>query len=485
MKHRYILLIFLSFSFLIHTSIYFALPTNQYNFYDTDSWYPVRQIDRISHGENYRYDEMLNYPVGREIDWGITLPVIGSFAVNHNDFTLNIFNKVGFLSPILSLLFTFILYFLISRLFSPTVGLYTAILLSIGTGIYFQNCVFGIIDHHLIESALFTISIISIILMFEKKPTWGIVTIASMALLFFTSTIWTLYWCLIFICALVFILGYVWSKNRLAIGGVVGIVATGGYYFNSLLSARWTSLWNWIEPISEISYSDPLLLITRFNILLVPIFVGLSMFVVSTKKIEEIALVVITILLFILTLRFTRMEYIFYPVVVILSAYYIDRYFSIRNVKIILSVFVVASVVLGGIVISGMVDDSNNNRDWDDGLEYLKQQPEGVVLSWWDYGHWIVAVGEQPPFADPFQGNVNVAAKIFTSARDNGGEMVRASGIKYIVVTKDDYKFYGAMKWYCVDGVSYEDSYLKYLIGSGEPVFEKGKIRIFVVDESI
>ena len=483
MKQYHILIIFLALSFLIHASPYFLLPTNQYNFYDTDSWYSVRQIDRISHGENYRYDELLKYPTGREIDWGITLPIIGSLLVNPNDSTMDIFNKVGFLPPILSLLFAIVMYFLVSRLFTPTVGLYTAILLSIGTGIFFQNCVFGIIDHHPIESILFSISIVSILLLVkEKNIGWGIVTVAASIILLSTSTVWTLYWCLIFICALIFIMDYVWNKNKIATVAVISIVATGAYIFYIILNARWTTLWNWIEPISEISYSDPLLLIARFNILFIPLFVGLSIFVVSTKKIEEVALIVITALLFILTIRFTRMEYILFPLMIILSAYYIDKHFTMKNAKIMLCAFVIISVVLGGIVISGMVDNSDNNQDWNAGLEYLRNQPTGIVLSWWDYGHWIVAVSEQPPFANPFQDNARVAAKIFLSGRNK--ELLKKYDIKYVVVTKDDSQFYGAMKWYYEDGVDYEDSYLKYLIEDGVPVFEKGKIRIFKVDES-
>jgi hypothetical protein len=237
-----------------------------------------------------------------------------------------------------------------------------------------------------------------------------------------------------------------------------------------------------VEPISEISYSDPLLFIIRFNILIVPVFFGLGVFIFSAKKIEETILVIVTVLLFILTIRFTRGEYILYPILIILSAYYINKYFSIKTAKIILLIFLFISIILGSIVVSGMIDSSNNNVGWNGGIKYLQHQPNGVILSWWDYGHWIVAASGKPPFTDPFQGNVILASNIFTS-----NNIPNLDGISYIIVTKNDEKFYDAMLWYSNSNVSYGNSFLKKLMVGNISglVYDNGFLKIYDVGNNV
>ena len=478
-KHLYILFLILFGSLLFHSSLYFIINVNQYNFYDTDTWYSIRQIDRQTHGENIEYDSMLNYPEGRSIDWGIALPIFYSLFVNKYDSTLEIFNKVGFLPPILSALFVLLIYFLVSKLFSETVGFYSSILLSIGTGIYFQNCLFGVIDHHLLESVLFTITILCFLLLVkEKSPLWAIPIFISVVILFFTSVLWIFFCGILIICIIILFLYYCFL-NRIVILTSTLIITVGILYVKD---TQWFSLLWWVEPISEVATSDLIILIFRFNIL-IPLFIlGVILYAISKKEFSTTCLLLISFILMILTYRFTRMEYLLTPFVLILSAYFIDKFLTKQSPKIsyiIISTFLIFSIIIGSVVIYDFVETANNNTGWNDALLYLQEQEQGGVLSWWDYGHWIVAVSSQPPLTDPFQDHVMDAAKIFT-----GEIKPELQNYKYIIITKNDYKFYDAMLWYSKSEVAYENSYLKKIIcgeTNDELIFNNTLIRIYKI----
>ncbi len=475
-QHFCILILVIIISLLFHSSLYFIINVNQYNFYDTDTWYSIRQIDRQTHGENIEYDSMLNYPEGRSIDWGIALPIFYSLFVNKYDSTLEIFNKVGFLPPILSALFVLLIYFLVSKLFSETVGFYSSILLSIGTGIYFQNCLFGVIDHHLLESILFAIMILCFLLMIkEKLILWSIPIFISGTILFFTSVLWVFFYGVFVLCLMILFLYKFW--NIWCISIIIPIVISVAFYVKD---TYWFRLLYWVEPISEIANSDILLLIIRFNILIPILLCSIILYIKFLKKEFTITcLLLISFILAILTCRFTRMEYLLTPFILILSAYFIDKFFTNKISTIIILVFLIISSVVGGIIIMDLAKTANDNSEWNGALSYIRDQEEGLVLSWWDYGHWIVAVSGQPPFADPFQARVVEAAKIFTGKND-----LELSKYRYIIVTKNDYKFYDAMVWYSKSPVPYENSYLKKLIceeTNDKLVFKNALIRIYDV----
>jgi asparagine N-glycosylation enzyme membrane subunit Stt3 len=482
-NHLCLLFVILIGSVAFHCSLYYILNTTQYNFYDTDSWYTVRQIDRFVHGEDIQFDKLLDYPEGRTINWGVALPISYSFFVNKDDSTLTIFNKGGFLPPILSGIFVLLIYYLVTKLFSETIGFYSAILISVGTGIYFQNCLFGMIDHHLLESVLFTVMILCFLIAIKEKSDWWILPILiSGIILFFTSVLWVFFYGIIGACVTLVFLLYVWKRNPI-FGKLflVSIMVIGVIFIWYFKYTYWLSLLlSWMDPITEVAFSDPTLLLIRFNIL-IPIFLlGILYIILTKKELPTLVLLLVSGVLVLLMLRFTRMECILTPIFLILSAYFIDKFFTKRapeiSTMIILS-FLIFSIFFGTIIISGFAKTADNNSEWNSALLYLQEQNRGVVLSWWDYGHWIVAVSGQPPFTDPFQDNVIDAAKIFTN--DTAPETAK---YRYIIVTKNDYKFYDAMVWYSKSEVPYERSYLKKLIDGNvknELVFKNTLIQIY------
>jgi oligosaccharyl transferase (archaeosortase A-associated) len=89
--------------------------------------------------------------------------------------------------------------------------------------------------------------------------------------------------------------------------------------------------------------------------------------------------------------------------------------------------------------------------DWQQSLIWLKDNsnitsyydlpenvPEYSVMSWWDYGNWIVYLAERPVVANNFQAGVEDAAKFYLSeSEENATAVLDARGAKYILADFD------------------------------------------------
>jgi dolichyl-phosphooligosaccharide-protein glycotransferase len=86
--------------------------------------------------------------------------------------------------------------------------------------------------------------------------------------------------------------------------------------------------------------------------------------------------------------------------------------------------------------------------DWKDSLQWMNantpatsnynatmgQRPEYGVLSWWDYGNWIVFFAHRPAVANNFQTGVSDAAKFFTSQNESDTlSIVQNRNVKYVM----------------------------------------------------
>jgi oligosaccharyl transferase (archaeosortase A-associated) len=121
------------------------------------------------------------------------------------------------------------------------------------------------------------------------------------------------------------------------------------------------------------------------------------------------------------------------------------------------------AVILLLLVISPMLAESMNivyfaggtppavAGDWQQSLIWLKDNsnttsyyelpekvPEYSVMSWWDYGNWIVYLAERPVVANNFQAGVEDAAKFYLSeSEENATAVLDARGAKYIIADFD------------------------------------------------
>jgi len=471
---------FLIFSFLFHSSLFFILDKNAPNLYDTDTWYSVRQIQTLGDGGDISQDKLLMYPEGRGINWGNLLPYLLVPFSNNEDTPLQTFNRFAWFAPILSAIFTIVIFLMVSRLYGERVGLYSSLPISIGSWIYLQNCLYGIIDHHLLESVFFTVAILALLLLIKERGLdWGVLFVLSALMLYFTSTLWTLYFCVISIVIVISILYHLWMWNRTVTLLCLPLtIIIPGYIFFTYFYGRFSSLLSWSEPISEIAHTSPLTLLLQYNILLLPIIIGILK---VRKSLDELILIVVSTIFLILTIQFTRMGYMLFPMVMILSAYYIDKIIPKKYKLWIVLVFAITAIIFGAVTIIEFANTSKDNQDYGNALQYLLTQPQGLVLSWWNSGHWIVAISNQPPFTDPFQDRLLEASTIFTANKSQGLALLKRYDIHYILVSEDDNRYYDTMVWYSKSKTPYNDSYLKEIISNESYSFKNGKIKIFNV----
>jgi asparagine N-glycosylation enzyme membrane subunit Stt3 len=87
------------------------------------------------------------------------------------------------------------------------------------------------------------------------------------------------------------------------------------------------------------------------------------------------------------------------------------------------------------------------SEDWFNALNWLREEtpqtshyfspqikPEYSVLSWWDYGNWIVFVSKRPVVANNFQAGADDAAKFFVASDEEAAfEIAKKRGVRYII----------------------------------------------------
>jgi len=92
-------------------------------------------------------------------------------------------------------------------------------------------------------------------------------------------------------------------------------------------------------------------------------------------------------------------------------------------------------------------DAASIGPEWKDSLEWLEtstpetsyylepsETPEYGVLSWWDYGNWIVYVGKRPAVSNNFQTGVKDSATFFlTSSEEEAKTIVEKLNVKYVI----------------------------------------------------
>ncbi len=79
-------------------------------------------------------------------------------------------------------------------------------------------------------------------------------------------------------------------------------------------------------------------------------------------------------------------------------------------------------------------DNSNTTSFFSD----PKNVPEYSVMSWWDYGNWILYISERPVVANNFQAGVDDAAKFYLSENEeNATAILDARGSRYVLTDYD------------------------------------------------
>jgi asparagine N-glycosylation enzyme membrane subunit Stt3 len=433
-RRDYTILFLTLLAFIMHISLLFTSNLSNYNLYDTDSWYFIK----------------------------IWADTFGTSSIA-------MFNLLAPLPPIISAIFTISMYYLVTRLYNKTVGFYTGAMLAIGSGLLFQNGMFGIADHHLLQVALFTWLVMLLLLsMKEKQWRW----IAPLPLLFvvlipLSPVMIELFAALVLLAIVIYFFSYLIRTKRysIAIIAIAGLSIVSIAYIQAMniipyIIQYWTSPYH---HVLEYDPPDPILFAIKFNVLPLVLVIG---FVYSfRRKIDSIELILlaITALTFGMALRYPRMEYIALPFVIILCSVYLNRHFTRKIAHILVVIFVAISLVFGCIVVSEMNAIKDSHDGIGEALEFISNEPRGLVLSWGDYGYWI-RNANQTEFANVAWSNITHTAEIFTSNRSTAKELIRGYGITYVLVTEQDIKFYPVMLQNSQSKGDYNSSMLKELI---------------------
>jgi len=109
----------------------------------------------------------------------------------------------------------------------------------------------------------------------------------------------------------------------------------------------------------------------------------------------------------------------------------------------------VAIILLPSLVVD--IKPFDMSEDWRNALLWLRdnteptsyyyhpdERPEYSVLSWWDYGNWIVYLAKRPVVANNFQAGARDAAKFFTAqSEEEAMKVIEKRGVRYVITDFD------------------------------------------------
>jgi dolichyl-diphosphooligosaccharide--protein glycosyltransferase len=119
-------------------------------------------------------------------------------------------------------------------------------------------------------------------------------------------------------------------------------------------------------------------------------------------------------------------------------------YFKLVSGVALIGLVFIPSVWLGAAFAKDAV---SIDPEWKDSLEWLEtstpatsyylepsETPEYGVLSWWDYGNWIVYVGKRPVVSNNFQTGVEDSARFFlTDSEEEAKTIIEKLNVKYVI----------------------------------------------------
>ncbi len=120
---------------------------------------------------------------------------------------------------------------------------------------------------------------------------------------------------------------------------------------------------------------------------------------------------------------------------------------TIVSTGIILLFVSIVSIFAFSPLVDTLITPNTPSSDWQETLEWLgsnspdtsyylepEQTPEYGVLSWWDYGNWIVYIAKRPVVANNFQTGIEDAARFYvTSDEDEIVPILQKRNVKYVI----------------------------------------------------
>ncbi|WMW24378.1 oligosaccharyl transferase, archaeosortase A system-associated [Methanolobus sediminis] len=120
---------------------------------------------------------------------------------------------------------------------------------------------------------------------------------------------------------------------------------------------------------------------------------------------------------------------------------------TITNITIISIFMIIISFFFFAPIVDTVSNPGIPSADWQESLNWLESNsletsfylemnnsPEYGVLSWWDYGNWILYMAKRPVVANNFQTGVEDSARFFiTSNRSESLSILEKRNVKYVI----------------------------------------------------
>ena len=118
---------------------------------------------------------------------------------------------------------------------------------------------------------------------------------------------------------------------------------------------------------------------------------------------------------------------------------------------------------------------------WVEGLTYISEEsPEDVrVMTWWDYGYWVLDIGERRPVVDgglyghTVQQDRDVGSAYCTDTTSEAVEVMRKYRADYLVFSKLEEDIMLAISSYGVDSAEWREWWEKWLNGTDNSLYSR------------
>jgi len=416
-QHLIILILLCLASFLLHISPIFFIDLTQYNYYDVDTWHFIRDAKLYTQGYEITGDDILISKIGSAISFGQTD-------------VKQIFFILGFFNPILLVAMSFVIFFWLRYLIDERTAFYSAIIWLFPPDIYLNfQASYGVFDHHLLESSLFVILLLCSFCIIKKSRLFIPILIISVCAIIENS--FTLSMVVIGSASLTSIIyGFYKINNKKAYLGLISAIILVLLVYAFAFRVNFIDIISWSidVPISEMQPANIFWFTCAFGILLSIITIGLF----KENLIPEIkTLFVVSVIYGIGCFVFMRMEYLFFPTIMIISGYFLKGTLS----KFIV-IYLMIAIAMSGICSYLIVENSRIYSGLSNSTEILKHHQDGSVLSVWDNENFINATSDKP-MAIPGWGYVKEDSELLVSCNTTITDL-HTENISYVLVSKYD-----------------------------------------------
>lgn len=474
-------------SLLFRVAIPFdTVMTNPVQFNTQDAYYWLRVADQYPNISQWDY--FINYPIGIHTT---PIPLWSSMiAVFAHIFGITVSQAGAILPAILGVLTIIPVYVICRLLFKNRwVAFVSCLILAILPGEFMSRTQLGAADHHVLEIFVFSLIMMFVIMIIkygkltDKESIGNTLTLVGFTILFVVLYMKTWGgWLLIHFIISIF--GCLWLiiklpklEQKILVPTIVLIIGVLFYaivpeatnYLNRFLTMVSWDLNNTIGEEMPLLFTtgkfDMAALWGNFSITFFLALVGLGILGYRYFKKRDscdLLFIVWTLIIIMITLTMRRFAYYLSINIAILTGYfcYIVVSYAIAKLKdkdrvfkigmIVAWLVILISVPLIQTSISVVTNKSNTmSSGWVKSLQLLKSinnqdnyikgyGTDYCVLSWWDYGYWIVREAHMPVLCSPGQGNRILAAKIFTSADDDWiKEQLKENQVRYIILSDE------------------------------------------------